>query len=351
MNPEFFTLFSTEQLVSASSRKRQQDHIQARNGQAERSALNLAQQATSNVHCFVDFSNFWVSLVLRLKENNNKMLAPFTPAFRPTCQLTFTTLANVLLSHFETKRVRSRVAIASVSAENDCFWEQLRSCGFDVNLYVRAQVTEAGHSKSQEVGVDNAIHAQIMARVLDRTQNPHSTMPTLILLTGDGNDNIEAGGVTDSFTATTNYPMCVELALQNGWRVIQYAWSWSCNATFKKMNQKHPFSKYQLIFLDSPELPFAAQFSLPPPSRSHPILWHSRPGPGPQGSHVPTVRHPIIWHRRPGPGPQGSHVPTVRQYQQKRSTSGNTNQPSLCTSICFLLLLVVCYAMTRIMRQ
>jgi hypothetical protein len=223
-------------------------------------ALTLAQQSIGNIHCFVDFSNFWVGLVQKIKEKHETTLSSSTCSYKPACARIFSTLRRILMSGFAPHRVRSCVAVGSVGNDNEQFWQQLRECGYETNLFPRLSVTDStGRTRDLEVGVDHAMHALILARVLDRVENPASTQPTLILLTGDGNDNIEAQGVSDGFTKTTNFPMCVELALQHGWRVIQYAWSWSCNATFKKMHQQYP-QQYQLIFLDSSNLLFAALF-------------------------------------------------------------------------------------------
>ena len=223
----------------------------------QQNVLKRAQLSRGNVHCFVDFSNFWYGLTNRLKDTgNNNELHPSTPAYITRCQQTFANLNKVLVGGFDEQRIRSRIAVGSVlSSNNEQLWDQLRSEGFRVNLFARAK---NGH----EVANDCALHAQILAQIANPIRNPAASLPTLILLTGDGNDNVGGGGVKDNFEETTNFPNCVQAALDCKWLVIQYCWSWSCSAAYKKIIQTHPHRRnYQLVYLDDTALPFCSQFS------------------------------------------------------------------------------------------
>src|SRR5262245_6988089 len=74
--------------------------------------------------------------------------------------------------------------------------------------------------------------AQIHASILIKLLNPPSTsaQQTLVLVTGDGNNN--EGRVT--------FPMCAMMAAHKGWNVEVWSWPQSLSGQFRQMQQRFP---------------------------------------------------------------------------------------------------------------
>jgi hypothetical protein len=88
-----------------------------------------------------------------------------------------------------------------------------------------------------EVFVDDGLIAQILMSILSA-----HTPRTLVLLTGDGNDN---HGRASFFTTVTT-------ALQHNWKVEVWAWRSSVSKRYKDLELSYADTgRYQLNYLDS----------------------------------------------------------------------------------------------------
>lgn len=89
--------------------------------------------------------------------------------------------------------------------------------------------------------VDDAIIAQINNAVL-KFQTPPNPQHTLILMTGDGNQNL----------GRTNFLDCVDNALRRGWKVE--VWSWRASTSRKYLEMAQHYGKegvFKVVYLDS----------------------------------------------------------------------------------------------------
>lgn len=212
-------------------------------------------------HVFIDFSNFWATLGQLRKDNNTEPRSIPESQYRDVLKTLRETLfprnaaGDVLLPE-------TRLAVGSVKSTeqvNQALWNHVRH-DFNCNLYLRAASappaargapSPSGGSSSQEVGVDVALHAQILRKICDIKENPRGVPHILVLLTGDGNNNQSGGGVPDGFVDPTTFPMCIELALMNGWEVRLFAWEKSCSKTLKAFSGQPRFT---LTYLDESEM-------------------------------------------------------------------------------------------------
>jgi hypothetical protein len=185
-------------------------------------------------HVFVDFSNFWTTLAKLRQKNKVQPRSIPESNYRKIIE----TLRSILYPQADSGDVLmplTRLAVGSVKSTeqvNETLWKQVRH-EFNCNLYLRAADSAQSDSSTKEIGVDVAIHAQILRKICDIEQNPRGIRHVMILLTGDGNDNQNSGGVPDGFIDPTTFMMCVDLALLNGWEVRMFAWECSCSGTFK----------------------------------------------------------------------------------------------------------------------
>jgi hypothetical protein len=214
-------------------------------------------------HVFVDFSNFWATLGQLRKDNNVEPRSIPESQYRDVLK----TLRDTLFPRNtagDALLPETRLAVGSVKSTeqvNQALWNHVRH-DFNCNLYLRASSTQpagaargggvpASGSSSQEVGVDVALHAQILRKICDVKENPRGPAHILVLLTGDGNNNQSGGGVPDGFVDPTTFPMCIDLALMNGWEVRLFAWEKSCSKSLKAFSGKPRFT---LSYLDESEM-------------------------------------------------------------------------------------------------
>ena len=110
-------------------------------------------------------------------------------------------------------------------------WNMWRVAGFDVTIL--DSVVSGG--KSTEQTIDDVLHAQI----LHTTTKKFGDERTLILLTGDGNDN----------HGRTSFVEDCDTALRSGWRVEVWTWKSSTSKNFIKFSEKYP-GDFSIYYLD-----------------------------------------------------------------------------------------------------
>lgn len=91
-------------------------------------------------------------------------------------------------------------------------WEQASAGGLRV---------VASGKREKEVFVDDAVHAQMLFRLLQ----PRDVGDTMVLVSGDGNNN----------QGRTSFPGVVRAALQLGWPVHVWTWKESMNNVWRSM--------------------------------------------------------------------------------------------------------------------
>ena len=83
------------------------------------------------------------------------------------------------------------------------------------------------------------LHAQILNLLVKYKSRPDQGQQTLVLVTGDGNNN----------NHLTNFPDVVSSALQNGWMVELWSWQASCSGKFIDLQRKYP-SQMKVHYFD-----------------------------------------------------------------------------------------------------
>lgn len=129
-----------------------------------------------------------------------------------------------------------KVVAGSMPPVGANIWEQYAELGYHVRLGVRGSVPGECNVK-KEVFVDDALHASISKILLDSDVVRHSRR-TIILCTGDGNDNEGAN----------NFPFLVHAALEHGFSVEVYAWRASCSTKYVQLAAQR--DKCSLAFFD-----------------------------------------------------------------------------------------------------
>lgn len=89
-----------------------------------------------------------------------------------------------------------------------------------------------------EHNVDEALQAQIW-KALSKSYNFAIAQHTLVLLTGDGNQN---GGAS-------SFPDCIQAAMQKGWRVEVWCWRGKSSKVYERFAMEYP-SSFVLSYLD-----------------------------------------------------------------------------------------------------
>jgi hypothetical protein len=129
---------------------------------------------------------------------------------------------------------------SSLSAKTDSREWQWEQAGYKVHTLPRS-----GAHGGREVGVDEMLHAKISHQILQAnldekkgkkdpsTGQGSNTAHTLVLLTGDGNDN----------SGRTTFPDTVRMALEYGWRVELWSWKHSLSRAFKELARQHPCTR------------------------------------------------------------------------------------------------------------
>ena len=131
------------------------------------------------------------------------------------------------------RKVEERVLCGSAREGNERdqrMWQPWRDANYEVDIEVR-------HPGAGEQGVDDRIHAAALRTASKRFNDDR----TLIIVTGDGNDN----------HGRTTFPEVVNAALQQGWVVEMYTWRHSCSRKLLDFARNYAQTgRFRLHFLD-----------------------------------------------------------------------------------------------------
>lgn len=131
------------------------------------------------------------------------------------------------------RKVEERVLCGSAREGNERdqrMWQPWRDANYEVDIEVR-------HPGAGEQGVDDRIHAAALRTASKRFNDDR----TLIIVTGDGNDN----------HGRTTFPEVVNAALQGGWVVEMYTWRHSCSRKLLDFARNYAQTgRFRLHFLD-----------------------------------------------------------------------------------------------------
>lgn len=128
----------------------------------------------------------------------------------------------------------STPAADTSSTQLDSKQKQWEQAGYEVHTFPRN-----GAHGGREFGVDDMLHAKVfhqihLANLEDSKRKKKGqnskTVHTLVLLTGDGNDN----------SGRTTFVDTVKIALEYGWRVELWSWKTSLNRAYKDLARQHP---------------------------------------------------------------------------------------------------------------
>jgi hypothetical protein len=155
----------------------------------------------------------------------------------------FTRMARLVESplHQRSAEIATRFVAGSTPADDtssvklDSKQRQWEQAGYEVHTFPRT-----GAHGGREFGVDEMLHSKVfhqihLANLEDNKRKAQSskTAHTLVLLTGDGNDN----------SGRTTFKDTVEIALGYGWRVELWSWKHSLSRAFKELALKHPCTR------------------------------------------------------------------------------------------------------------
>jgi len=115
------------------------------------------------------------------------------------------------------------------SGSNSPLQHQWKSAGYSVKWDPRY---------GSEHNVDEALQAQIW-KALSKRFDTATSVHTLVLLTGDGNQN---GGAS-------SFPDCIEAAMTNGWRVEVWCWRRKSSKVYERFAREYS-SNFVLSYLD-----------------------------------------------------------------------------------------------------
>eukprot|EP00808_Paulinella_micropora_P002236 g76242.t1 len=163
----------------------------------------LNTQSGVYAHIFIDYSNIFIGAQHREGKID------------PSIRTDVTKVARVLQGNLRDP-IGMRVIGGSIPRATSRIWDLWREAKYTVHLCER--------SASGEVFLDDMLHGQAFSCIL-KFAKPQ----TLILATGDGNDN---GG-------RTTFPEVAAAALKRGWNVIVWSWKRSLSSVYKKLEQKY----------------------------------------------------------------------------------------------------------------
>ena len=153
------------------------------------------------------------------------------------------------------RQVAQMYAVGSVQSEREKtspYWNRWRECEAGAQLVLLVKSREG-----REEAVDETLHAAILAEASKK----YSQRRTMLLLTGDGNDN---GG------RATSFPHAVEIALRGGWLVEVWCFRVSASSVYKRFaDDVSTRSAFQLFDLDRVLFHDGTENALPP---SPPLL-------------------------------------------------------------------------------
>eukprot|EP01033_Poteriospumella_lacustris_P000882 gene882-635_t len=229
--------------------------------------LKIESLKQENVHVFVDNSNIYLGAQLTRGADGG-------PSTRDlSVRLKVSALAGAVVN---SRCCRSRIVFGSKPPANNAVWMKWKDAGFRVHAFDRAP-------HRGEVLVDDGLLSMINEAIAQHSQQSH----TLVLLTGDGNDN----------HGRASFAKSVELALRHGWKVEVWAWKLSTNVKYREMQKAYAdYGRFSLNYLDE----FREHITFQQTAASAAAVvaggtstrFRPRPSAGPRGS-----------PSRPGPGP------------------------------------------------
>jgi hypothetical protein len=167
-------------------------------------------------HIIVDSSNIFIGAKSRPGNLNSKII------------LDSTKLANLLIRNRNVQG--TRVIAGSVPTARNPAWQLWEQAGFRIKIC---------HFEHAEDMVDEFLHAQAMNIVMER----HGDLPgqnTLVLCTGDGNDN----------QGFSNFVNVARNSARMGWRVEIWSWQHCRSQNFVSLVQEYP-DRVHLHYLDA----------------------------------------------------------------------------------------------------
>jgi hypothetical protein len=189
----------------------------------------IQQLQEQNIHIFIDQSNIFISSQYVPNPNNNNVIERDI-RIRMKCD----ELHNLVACG---RNVREKVVFGSRTATSvnnhaeNGIWEKWESLQYRVAWATRVNGEEF---------VDNALISEIQRSLLTYPSPPHPSH-TLVLLTGDGNDN----------NGQASFYGVVQSALLQGWKVELWAWRCSCSKNYLNyLNSYSGTGQFKIIYLD-----------------------------------------------------------------------------------------------------
>ena len=142
---------------------------------------------------------------------------------------------GTMLEIVRSLRTLERVVIVGSSPTRDNPFWNLFGDSAEIHVLPRTILPD---STSVEVGVDDKLH-ELMLQDTDSI-NPHERI--LVLMSGDGNNNINGG--------ETSFPNVVRHALAKGWKVELWTWARSVNAIYSQIAEEYG-EQFIVVFLDN----------------------------------------------------------------------------------------------------
>lgn len=126
-------------------------------------------------------------------------------------------------------------SLSSNKLENEV-WKSWRNCGTPYGCQATTTVLKRIGGKEQTV--DDVLHAGMLKEVCKSYGS--SSRRTIVLLSGDGNNNNER---------LSNFPSIVESALSKDWLVEVWSWRQSTSGNYRRLQEHYP-SAFRLRQLD-----------------------------------------------------------------------------------------------------
>jgi hypothetical protein len=175
--------------------------------------LPLSAVASGIVNIFIDFSNLMAGApsILNLHEVHDLILNDRTPG----------------------KLVCYGSEPANVRPNNRVYWQTTWNNWRDIGYYVH--VSHRAEGVGEEL-VDDGLVAQMQRLILGNL----SPGQTLVLVTGDGNDN----------DCRPSFLSAVQHALRFGWRVELWSWKAGCSGQYKRLADATEGGRFSIHYLD-----------------------------------------------------------------------------------------------------
>jgi len=190
-------------------------------------------------HIFIDNSNIYVTALHTFDgDDNNNNSSHCNYAVRINVRGLTSLLEQGCLDQPIQADIATRLTAGSKPPANNGIWKAYQS-----RLY-HTEVHSRDHETHKETAIDSILHGAALQLVLDRgNDNPGAN--TLVLATGDGNDN---GGLT-------SFPRLASSAAAAGFRVEIWSWRSSLNRqAFEAVRNMFPDGRLSIHLLDPHKL-------------------------------------------------------------------------------------------------